>query len=75
IINIPIGLLGIFYSIKHMPNFTMPKRKFDLHGFIFFGFGLVMLSFSLDLFGYKNISRYITLAEILGGFYLLGIYI
>ncbi|MDC9743818.1 multidrug transporter subunit MdtD [Proteus mirabilis] len=75
IINIPIGLLGIFYAIKHMPNFTMPKRKFDLLGFIFFGFGLVMLSVSLDLFGDKNISRYIPLAVILGGFFLLGLYI
>lgn len=75
IINIPIGLLGIFYAIKHMPNFIMPKRKFDLLGFIFFGFGLVMLSVSLDLFGDKNISRYIPIAVILGGFSLLGLYI
>lgn len=75
IINIPIGLLGIFYAIKHMPNFIMPKRKFDLLGFIFFGFGLVMLSVSLDLFGDKDISRYIPIAVILGGFSLLGLYI
>lgn len=58
-----------------MPNFTMPKRTFDLLGFIFFGFGLVMLSVSLDLFGDKNISRYIPIAIILGGFSLLGLYI
>ena len=68
IINIPIGLLGIFYAIKHMPNFTMPKRKFDLLGFIFFGFGLVMLSVSLDLFLVIKISRYIPIAIILGDF-------
>ena len=75
IINIPIGVLGIFYALKHMPDFKMPKRKFDTFGFILFGFGLVMLSISLDLFGDKSLPSYIPIAVVLMGFLFLLFYI
>ncbi|MGJ3355254.1 multidrug transporter subunit MdtD [Providencia sp. Je.9.19] len=75
IINIPIGVLGIFYALKHMPDFKMPKRKFDTLGFILFGFGLVMLSISLDLFSDKSLSNYIPISIVLGGFLFLLLYI
>lgn len=75
IINIPIGLLGILYAIKYMPDFTMPKRKFDVLGFILFGFGLVMLSVSLDLFGDESLDWYIPSSIVLGGILCLLFYI
>ncbi|WP_272683021.1 multidrug transporter subunit MdtD [Providencia sp. PROV133] len=75
IINIPIGVLGILYALKSMPDFKMPKRKFDVLGFILFGFGLVMLSVSLDLFGDKSLPSYIPAAIVLGGFFCLFLYI
>ncbi|MBP6121719.1 MULTISPECIES: multidrug transporter subunit MdtD [Providencia] len=75
IINIPIGVLGIFYALKHMPDFKMPKRKFDTFGFILFGFGLVMLSVSLDLFSDKSLPSYIPIAIVLTGFLFLLFYI
>ncbi|EKT61416.1 multidrug transporter subunit MdtD [Providencia sneebia] len=75
IINIPIGILGILYALKYMPDFKMPKRKFDVLGFILFGFGLVMLSVSLDLFGDKSLSTYIPASLVLGGFLCLILYI
>lgn len=75
IINIPIGVLGIFYALKHMPDFKMPKRKFDTFGFILFGFGLVMLSVSLDLFGDKSLPSYIPIAIVLMGFLFILFYI
>ncbi|KPD04048.1 multidrug transporter subunit MdtD [Moellerella wisconsensis] len=75
IINIPIGILGILYALKYMPDFKMPKRSFDLLGFILFGFGLVMLSVSLDLFGNRALPRYIPYTVILGGLFLLLLYI
>ncbi|EAO1352036.1 MFS transporter, partial [Salmonella enterica] len=30
LINIPIGVAGILYARKYMPNFTTPRRKFDM---------------------------------------------
>ncbi|MDC9594206.1 multidrug transporter subunit MdtD [Xenorhabdus sp. IM139775] len=62
IINIPIGLLGIIYASKNMPNLTMPKCPFDFLGFILFSLGLVMISVSFDLSGDHAFSGYIPLA-------------
>ncbi|MEQ1975053.1 multidrug transporter subunit MdtD [Xenorhabdus sp. SGI240] len=56
IINIPIGLLGIIYARKNMPNLTMPKCPFDFLGFTLFSMGLVMISVSFDLFGDQTFS-------------------
>ncbi|MDI8841721.1 hypothetical protein MJI69_30465, partial [Salmonella enterica subsp. enterica serovar Anatum] len=41
-INIPIGVAGILYARKYMPNFTTPRRKFDMTGFFLFGLSLVL---------------------------------
>ncbi|MEY1239388.1 multidrug transporter subunit MdtD [Providencia manganoxydans] len=75
IINIPIGVLGILYALKSMPDFKMPKRKFDVLGFILFGFGLVMLSVSLDLFSDTSLPNYVPTSLVLGGFFCLFLYI
>ncbi|SUI18263.1 transmembrane efflux protein [Salmonella enterica subsp. salamae] len=42
LINIPIGVAGILYARKYMPNFTTPRRKFDMTGFFLFGLSLVL---------------------------------
>ncbi|PAV02432.1 MFS transporter [Arsenophonus sp. ENCA] len=75
IINIPIGLLGILYALKHMPDFKMPKRAFDTIGFILFGAAIVMLTVSLDFFNNENLTNYAPLIIILGGIFLLFIYV
>ncbi|CDG15768.1 multidrug transporter subunit MdtD [Xenorhabdus doucetiae] len=75
IINIPIGLLGIIYASKNMPNLTMPKCPFDFLGFILFSLGLVMISVSFDLFGDHAFSGYIPLALFSGGIVMLLGYI
>ena len=74
IINIPIGILGIIYAIRHMPDFTMPKRRFDTLGFALLGAGLVSVSVSLDLFG-DNALAAATPFQVMGsGFVLLTFY-
>ncbi|PHM39707.1 putative citrate/iron-citrate/zinc-citrate efflux transporter [Xenorhabdus mauleonii] len=75
IINIPIGLLGIIYARKNMPNLTMPKSPFDFLGFLLFGLGLVMISVSFDLFGDDTLAGYIPLALLAGGMTILIGYI
>ncbi|WP_227403768.1 MFS transporter, partial [Klebsiella pneumoniae] len=42
LINIPIGVIGILYARKYMPNFTTPRRRFDIGGFLLFGLSLVL---------------------------------
>lgn len=75
LINIPIGILGIFYARKYMPDFTTPKRRFDLLGFLLFGLGLVGISSGIELFGERVVSSLIALSVLVGGILLLLLYI
>ncbi|BFO12719.1 hypothetical protein GGER_52290 [Serratia rubidaea] len=75
LINIPIGLLGILYARKYMPDFTTPKRPFDFLGFMLFGLSLVMISTGLELFGERVLASYISLGVFLSGFVMLAGYI
>ncbi len=49
LINIPIGLLGIFASSRYMPNLMRETGKLDIWGFILFAGGLVGVTLGLDL--------------------------
>jgi EmrB/QacA subfamily drug resistance transporter len=51
LINIPIGLMGIFLSLKYMPNYQSPMMSFDLKGFLIFGSASILLSVALEMFG------------------------
>lgn len=75
LINIPIGLLGIFYARKYMPDFTTPKRRFDLAGFLLFGLGLVGISGGIELFGERVVSSLVAGGVLAGGIVLLLLYI
>ena len=75
LINIPMGILGIIYARKYMPDFTTPKRRFDLLGFLLFGTGLVLLSSGIELFGERIVATAIALAVTGGGILLLLLYI
>ncbi len=75
LINIPIGLFGIIYARRYMPNFTTPKTPFDIRGFLAFGLSLVLLSSGMELFGEKIISPYLSLLILLSGVALLFVYI
>lgn len=75
LINIPVGILGIFYARKYMPDFTTPKRRFDFLGFMLFGFGLVMISIGIELFGERIVSAWLAAGILCSGFLLLLLYI
>jgi EmrB/QacA subfamily drug resistance transporter len=75
LINIPMGIAGIIYARKYMPDFTTPRRRFDFLGFLLFGIGLVLLSSGIELFGEKIVATSIALAVTLGGVLLLLLYI
>lgn len=75
LINIPIGILGLLYARKYMPNFTTPRRGFDMTGFLLFGLGLVLISSGMELFGERIVASYIGILILLGGVLLLLAYI
>lgn len=75
LINIPIGVAGLFYARKYMPNFTTPRRRFDMPGFFLFGLSLVLFSSGMELFGERIVSTWMALAVIVGGLLLMMAYI
>lgn len=75
LINIPIGLAGLLYARKYMPNFTTPRRGFDMEGFLLFGLSLVLFSSGMELFGEKLVDTWIAGVVIACGLVLLLTYI
>ncbi|MEX5410923.1 multidrug transporter subunit MdtD [Atlantibacter hermannii] len=75
LINIPIGIAGLLYARKYMPNFTTPRREFDMGGFLLFGLSLVLFSSGMELFGEKIVETWIAGVVIASGLALLAAYI
>ena len=75
LINIPIGVAGLLYARKYMPNFPTPRRSFDMGGFFLFGLSLVLFSSGMELFGEKIVATWIALSVILSGILLFLLYI
>ncbi|WP_159566253.1 multidrug transporter subunit MdtD [Budvicia diplopodorum] len=75
LINIPVGLLGIFYARCYMPDFTAPKRRFDVLGFMLFGLSLVMLLSGLSLLSERIVPTYLAITMLFSGIFLLLLYI
>ena len=75
LINIPIGIAGLLYARKHMPNFTTARRRFDITGFLLFGLSLVLFSSGIELFGEKIVASWIALTVIVTSIGLLLLYI
>ena len=75
LINIPIGIAGLLYARKYMPNFTTPRRRFDLSGFFLFGLSLVFISSGMELFGERIVATWLALLVIMGGLLLVLAYI
>lgn len=75
LINIPIGIAGLFYARKYMPDFTTPRRRFDMSGFLLFGVSLVLFSIGIELFGEKLVASWLALIIIFSSIVLFYAYI
>ncbi|POU01653.1 MFS transporter [Escherichia sp. ESNIH1] len=75
LINIPIGIAGLFYARKYMPDFTTPRRRFDMSGFLLFGISLVLFSIGIELFGEKLVASWLALTIIISSLVLFYAYI
>lgn len=73
LINIPIGLIGIFLSMRFMPNYQSSSSDFDLKGFLIFAAASLFLSIALELFG-NTIHLTPVLLILLLGFLMLYFY-
>lgn len=49
LVNLPIGIIGLLFTQKIMPNFTNKVGKFDLIGLLYFSLALVVFTFLLEL--------------------------
>ncbi|NYY74855.1 MFS transporter [Escherichia coli] len=74
LINIPIGIAGLLYAHKHMPNFTTARRRFDTTGFCCLASALFSSS-GIELFGEKIVASWIALTVIVTSIGLLLLYI
>ncbi|MFZ4287855.1 multidrug transporter subunit MdtD [Variovorax sp. HJSM1_2] len=49
LINLPVGVLGCFATLKYMPDGrAMEVKRFDLAGYLLLAFGMVALSLAVD---------------------------
>ncbi len=51
LINIPIGLLGIYLGFRYMPDYKSENTDFDLKGFLIFAAASLALSLALEGLG------------------------
>ncbi|MGL5759449.1 DHA2 family efflux MFS transporter permease subunit [Plesiomonas sp.] len=71
LINLPIGLLGLWYAKRYMPDIRMPTHRLDWRGFLFFGLGLVLITLGMELFSEHALGRGIAYATLGSGILLL----
>jgi EmrB/QacA subfamily drug resistance transporter len=50
-INLPIGLLGLYFIYRHLPDYRERTDQLDITGLILFGSGVALLSYVLEVFG------------------------
>jgi len=49
LINLPVGIVGCFATLKYMPDGRVPEvKRFDLAGYLLLAFGMVALSLAVD---------------------------
>ncbi|NUS19697.1 MAG: DHA2 family efflux MFS transporter permease subunit [Mesorhizobium sp.] len=67
LINIPIGLLGIFMALRFIdPNKRETREPFDLYGMVLAGIGLAGIAFGLSVAG-LNLLPWSTIAALVAG--------
>lgn len=75
LINLPIGLLGMFVTFKAMPNTTEPSvKKFDLSGFILLVIAMVGMTLGIENIASREVSRGFSLGLFITGFIATLIY-
>jgi len=75
LVNLPIGLLGIYLVWRHLPDYRAEHvAKPDVAGLILFGSGVGLLSYVLEVFGEHSLGRRAILGMLAVSLVLLGGY-
>jgi len=75
LVNLPIGLLGLWIVHRLMPDYRSPKpAPFDVRGFALFGAGVSLLSYVLEVFGEHSLPLSRTIALLAASLVLLVAY-
>jgi len=75
LINIPIGLLGIYLAWRHIPMLRGERRPLDWRGFVLSAFGLALAILGFASMGRHLMSTPAALACLVTGIALLLLYI
>lgn len=49
LVNIPVGIAGMFLAWKIMPNYKNTVGKFDILGLVYFSMALVLITFAMEV--------------------------
>lgn len=75
LINVPVGMLGCYFSLRHMPDGRLPDTPaFDFAGFALLSLGMVALSLALDGVGGLGLGRAQVLVLLVFGLVNLAAY-
>ncbi len=55
-INLPIGLLDLYFIYRHLPDYRERTDQLDIIGLILFGSGVALLSYVLEVFGEHSLG-------------------
>jgi EmrB/QacA subfamily drug resistance transporter len=76
LINIPIGLLGIFLALRYIdPIRSEDPERFDLYGLILAGIGLAGIAFGLSVAGLNLLPWPIVITQIVIGCISMTLYV
>jgi EmrB/QacA subfamily drug resistance transporter len=76
IINVPIGLLGILFATRYIPDVRAEKHeRFDVVGMILAGLGIGGMAFGLSVLGLNFLPLYVVVALVFGGGCFLAAYL
>ncbi|MFN3768418.1 MAG: multidrug transporter subunit MdtD [Ectopseudomonas guguanensis] len=75
LINLPVGLLGCWAALRHMPDLRGPQRsRFDTPGFLLFGAAMLLITVALEGLGELHLPTMRVVLLLLGGMACLAAY-
>ena len=74
LINLPVGILGMIWAYKTMPNYQHPMPKLDFIGLLLFGIAIVLFTLGIELGTESIINNYGVLGFIIAGFLFIHLY-
>lgn len=75
LINLPVGLLGCWAALRHMPDLRGPERsRFDSAGFLLFGAAMLLITVALEGLGQLHLPTLRVVLLLLGGMACLAAY-